>query len=278
MFAIPPEDCLTVQALAKASSLREAARSLGCDPASLVRRAQRISRDSGLLEKVKGRWAPTARGRRMVLWAEESAFDQRARLDEKPPVTLASTAWMAECALIPEFGRLSAALRDRRTWSFRIPPDFEQDLLRGFSDYVVACHPPQDPAIAHKRVARERWVAVAPPSWKARTPLQRLLERPFVRHREINPAEMLTLNGEARLAGAFTVDTLVSVRAAVESGHGWSCVPEVLVRSSLQEGRLRLLTLPLVAQAHASLWWRRDRRDLARDVPVLKGWLEQVLQ
>ena len=279
-FDISPDDCLVVHAVGRSKSLREAAALLNCDPASLVRKVQRIFTQHGLLLKIKGRWVPTEKGRRMAEWAEEGIHSQKVLLDERPRVRIATTMWMAEQVLIPNMEALSTESRRRYLWSIRTPKqEFEDDLISGFSDFAIVCHAPYDPAIGHKKVARENWIAVAPAAWGVETAklpprdlIKFLKERPFIRHAEINPDAILE-TGMADRISDFLVDNLISVRSAVEHGLGWSCVPEILVRSSLKRRTIVPLRLATRVSGDVCLWWLRTRPSSAQTVKTLAKWL-----
>ncbi len=264
-FIIPPDDCLVVKAISHTRSLRDAAVILGCDPATLVRKVQRISNEHGLLEKVNGHWIPTKKGRSMMSWAEESVFSQKTRLDERAELSIAATVWMTESALIPNFNQLDSKLRAKRFWFFRMPKhDFEEELLSGFSDYAIVCHAPNDPAIVHKKIAPEKWVVITPPAWKdtlaQHSELQLrtfLSKKPFIRHTGINPAEMLGLKLENN-SSDFLLDALISIRSAVESGYGWSCVPAILVRQAIARNTVFVPNFKIHSGASVCIWWRRS--------------------
>lgn len=279
-YPIPPEDCLVARAFDRSRSLRDAARLLRCDPATLVRKAQRIESQQRLLHKIRGRWTLTERGRRAVQWVEQSLAEQALILEAKPRFRISATAWLAEQILLPAFGKLDAATERRYAWTLQTATGrFEPDLLDGVSDYVIACHAPQDPAISHRRAGTENWLAIVPPAWSAS--LKRLSERelrmtlakrPFIRHATINPAESL---GEAfdLTESELRVDTLTSVRAAVAGGLGWSCAPELAVRSLIRARALATLPLKLEYTGTLCVWWLRSRKDCAREVSAMAQWL-----
>ena len=120
LYPISPEDCLVLSAFSRSSSLREAARLLGCDPAGLQRKVQRIADDHACLRKVDGRWALTAKGQSLVAWADESVRSQTALLQSKSLLRLSSTAWVAEQLLIPALPALAKKFPDSR-FSFTVP-------------------------------------------------------------------------------------------------------------------------------------------------------------
>lgn len=270
LYPIAPEDCLVLSALGRSSSLREAARLLQCDPAGLQRKVQRIAGDTGTLRKSGGRWQLTAKGQALVAWADESVRSQRRLLSEKQTLRLVSTMWMAEELLIPALPRLRKAFPES-AFSFTVPRDsFERELAEGEADFAVVCHPPEDPAIAHRQVAPEEWVVVAPAAWGP-LPFAELEKRPHVRHGSLNPD---LLFGRESPASWLVCDSLIAVRAAVLAGHGWAYVPRILVARLLGEKKLaEIRHREQVLDRKVCVWWLRARADSRRNAPAVCEWV-----
>ncbi len=281
-FQVPPEYCLIVRAIGQTSSLREAATRLSCDPTLLVRKVRTIAEDHGLLQKLHGKWTPTERGQRAAQWAEEGLTSQRAWLDAKSRLRIATTMWMAEQVLIPSLAELREQSREGVSYSFNTTsPSLERSLLDGKADYVVSCHPPTDPALAHRRVGAENWVVIVPTAWEKafsgaspKETIERLNARPFVRHADINPE--VRLGFAPALTEDTLMDSLIGVRSAVEAKLGWGCVPELLVRSALRDKKLARVGLSLPSQGCVSVWWLRARRETTRHAKEICKWLEAV--
>jgi DNA-binding transcriptional LysR family regulator len=278
-FLIPPEDCIVLRAFSQTRTLREAAALLDLDPAGLVRKVKQITAREPLLQKVKGKWVLTEMGRRAVYWVESSMASQRQVLNEKPRLRIATTMWMAEQIVMPNFRELEKSFNEKYLWSVRTGPRLEEDLLEGLSDYVIACHPPHDPNISHRKIAPEKWIIVIPRDWKKKFPksesqwIEVLKSKPFIRHAEINPALIGEYGGNALDLGGLIVDNLISVRSAVEQGLGWGCVPEITVRASLKARQIVKLDLSVSLGGHVCLWWIRARKDMAQNIKVLENWL-----
>lgn len=279
-FEVPPEYCLIVRALGRTHSLREAASLLDCDPALLVRKVRKISDHYHLVQKLQGRWTLTEGGLRAAQWAEESISSQRMWLNGKPRLRIATTMWMAEQVLIPALPSLQKQQGDRLHYLFSTSsPQLERALLDGKADCVVACHAPTDPAIAHRRIAPERWVVIVPTRWSRQFPqgtpqqtIERLTSLPYIRHTGVNPE--VTLGFSPASMDETLMDSLIGVRSAVESELGWGCVPELLVRTSLKHKQLAKVKLPVASEGTVCLWWLRARRDIGRHVKDMAPWLE----
>lgn len=275
-YPISPDDCLVLSAFARSSSLRDAARQLGCDPAGLQRKVQRIADDHACLRKMDGRWCLTAKGQSLVAWADESVRSQKALLQAKSLLRLSSTAWVAEQLLIPALPGLAKKFPESR-FSLTVPDrGFERELSEGGTDFVIVCHPPEDPAIAHKQVGKEEWAVIAPASWaKGRAPrFEELLHRPFIRHSGLNPD--LVFQGFEREEEPFlSCDNLIGVRSAVLAGLGWSFVPKILVK----EHASSLVFVPHALEMDRKLcvWWLRSRSDSRKLSATVCAWAEKLV-
>lgn len=282
-FQISPEYCLIVRAFGRTQSLREAAKLLNCDPTSLVRKARTIADDYGLIEKINGRWVLTEKGNRTALWVEQSILAQKLAISEKPRQRITTTMWLAEQLLIPNFSELNTQTQGRFNWSFRTASsNFESDLLKGITDYVFACHPPSDPLIAYRNLAPEQWVVITPSNWgiSSTSPskqLEYLKNKPFIRHLAITPETAIGFQPPVILDD-LVVDSLISVRTAVQSGHGWSCVPRVLAQTMIDNQSLSIAKLTVQSQSRFSLWWLRSRPEQEPKNSAIIRWLKNILE
>ncbi len=262
-FIISPEDCLILRAFKEASSLREAAKLLNCDPAGLQRKTQRISEEHGLLQKIEGRWGLTDTGLSLVGWLEESITAQQKLIHGNSTIRLASTMWLMELFLIPNLSLLKNKLSNNPHIHISTPgDDIEKNLITGACDFVIVCHPPEDPAIAHKQLFKEEWVVVAPAAWKnkgARPDMETLLSRPFIRHAQMNP-DIFSFNDLSRTT-ALTVDSLIGVRAGIMQGLGWSVVPKILVHDLIKEKKMVEINHQVEMDRKMCVWWLRRRTD-----------------
>lgn len=279
-FLVPPEDCVILKAFRDTKSLREAALLLGCDPAGLARRVQQISNQFGFLQKVGNRWQLTAQGLDLVAWTEASIQSQKKALSAKSALRLASTMWFTEEVLVPELPVLAKTLGPEVRFSISTPAkSLELALLDGSVDFVVACHPPENPEIEHKQMNQERWCIIAPAAWKKflsgnqREIAAELKSHPFVRHRDMNPDVFLP-EFEAEIMNApLTIDSLVGVRSAVVEGLGWSFVPSPAVTRYLKNKSIMEVPFKFdVRNRHICVWWLRNRYDSRRMAGKICAW------
>jgi DNA-binding transcriptional LysR family regulator len=282
-FLIPPDDCLILKAFKDSRSLREAASLLGCDPAGLARRVQQISNHYGFLQKVNNRWQLTSRGLDLVAWTESSIQAQKKILSAKSSVRIATTMWFSEEVLIPHLERLRTLLGENVSVSLSIPhKGFEASLIDGSVDYVIVCHPPENPEIEHKQIAEEKWVLIAPKSWQKELKVngERIFEllktRPFIRHSEMNLDLFISDLGELSDSGVM-IDNLIGIRSAVCEGLGWSLVPQMLVHRYLKSDRL--VEIPFEIPTHdrkVCVWWLRNRYETKRQATKIASWAKEV--
>lgn len=279
-FLVDPEDGRAVVAIHEATSLREAARMLNCDPAGLHRRVRRLA-EQNLLHKVQGQWALTERGRALMAWTRDSMISQRRFLNKKQIVRICSTSWLSERALIPRLsGLVKLAGSHCSGVELSIPAkSFERTLLEGTADFVLTCQPPEDPAIAHRQICPEVWCAVVSPRLvksRARAKLQDLRSLSYVHHRKLNPGVFAFRGEEEELSfdrtSLITTDNLIGIRAAVLAGLGWSFVPLALVADEIRAGTLLSLELELDLDRKICLWWLRDSAPARALAPLLAQW------
>ncbi|AUN97976.1 hypothetical protein C0V70_07615 [Bacteriovorax stolpii] len=258
-FTISPDDCLILRAFKEASSLREAAKILNCDPAGLQRKTQRISEDYGLIQKIDGRWGLTDSGLALVGWVEESIAAQKKVMQGQSTIRIASTMWLVEQFLIPHLSFFPT----KAHLNISTPGgDIENHLITGACDFVIVCHPPEDPAIAHKQLFKEEWLVVTPVSWKTKgqkLSIDALMKKPFIRHEQMNPDIFSFSDLSAQTV--LTVDSLIGVRSAVLNGVGWSVVPKILVHDLLKEKKIALVEHEIEMDRKMCVWWLRRRTD-----------------
>lgn len=272
-FQIDPDIVAIVRALAHSKSLREAASNLNADPSSIVRKVRIAADTHGLLQKIKGRWVPTERGQKMTEWLDESIASQLTKLNQKQQRRVSTTMWLAEQIFIPNLSKLHEQAQNAYSWSLRTSStNIEADILNGQSDFAIVCNAPFDPAIAHRRITAEKWIVIAPSHWSKVNSLDSLKMKPFIGHRSINPDTLFEFERDFASPSHYT-DTLIGVRSLVECGYGWSCVPEILVRTALKRKTILKVKIPVSLEGEICLWWLRSRRDLSRQAPLVASWV-----
>lgn len=282
-YPIEPNDCLILKAFRDTSSLRDAAQALGCDPAGLARRVRHISSEHGLIQKINNRWQVTPRGLDLVAWIENSIQTQKKILMGKSCLRVASTMWFSEELLVPHLPKLFKSLEPDTTVSIVFPvKDFELSLLEGSVDFVIVCHPPENPEIEHRLIAQEEWVLVAPLSWqkelnqKGGRPLEILKKKPFIRHSDIN-LDLFRLEGFEVAESGISINHLAGIRAAVCAELGWSIVPKILVNRCLEEKKLIQVPFEIpIRDRNICIWWLRNRYDSRRQAGKISSWMRQI--
>lgn len=254
---------------------------LGCDPAGLARRVQLISSNYGFLQKVNNRWQVTARGLDLVAWTESSIQSQKKILSAKSSLRIATTMWFSEEVLVPNLKSLREHLGSKSQLSLSVPSkSFELSLIDGSVDFVIVCHPPENPEIEHKQLIHEDWVLIAPKEWKkdlrSGKVIEQLKELPFIRHQQINEDIFLKDFGELTDSG-ITIDNLIGIRSAVTNGLGWSVVPRLLVNRHIKEGKLLDIPYELSIQDRkVCLWWLRNRYETRAQSNKIATWIKEL--
>jgi DNA-binding transcriptional LysR family regulator len=284
-FIISPDDCLILKAFKDSKSLREAAVLLNCDPAGLARRVQVISNTYGFLQKVNNRWQVTSRGLDLVAWTEVSIQSQKNILSEKNSLRIASRMWFSEEVLMPNLKSLIESFGQNTQFLFSSArKNYALSLIDGSVDFVLACHPPENPEIEHRQVTKEKWSIVTPISWKKDLTCKRenvfseLKKRSFIRHQEMNIDLFFPEMAEAS-ASNIVLDNLIGVRAAVMAGHGWSLVPTLLVNQLIKEKKIFEIPFELSGQDRKiCVWWLRNRYDMRVHSSKICNWVKEFCE
>lgn len=281
-YLIEPADCLLLKTIHETASLREAAAQLQCDPAGLTRRIQKLAEETGLVHKIGLRWKVTSRGLDLVAWVNDSIESQKRMLTSRQNLRIAATAWFAEEVLIPSLSRLPKFLGHEVSASVLLPErGLEAALLDGSVDYVMTCHPPENPEIEHRSLLPETWVIVAPQSWepelrKISDPLEFLSAKPYVRHLQLNH-DLFLPSLKTLTESNYSFDTLAAVKTAVRCGYGWSIVPRFLAEHELRQKSMYEVCYELdVKDRRVCLWWLRNRTQPKRLAVKLTPWLKEA--
>lgn len=276
-YQISPEDCLILKAFKEASTLREAAKLLSCDPAGLLRKVQRISSDFGYLQKTGGHWRLTATGVSLAAWTEETIKSQKQLLLQDRTISIASTTWLSERLITKHLSQLDRRLDSKYKFHLKVPEkNFENFLKEGETDFVIVCHPPEDPSIAHKQVCEEEWAAAfsAQLKRKIESPeLSDLIDKPFIRHSQMNPEIFLSSENAANLKIHFHYDHLIGVRSAIVNDLGWSFVPKILISQEINNKEIYTAKEPIKMNRKVCVWWLRQRIDLKNIASHVCQWV-----
>lgn len=281
-FLVSSDECLILIALRNSSSLREAARKLDCDPGGLLRKVQKIAAEQNVLMKNKGRWELNERGLALVGWAQENILSQKRILLSQNILRIAATTWFSERLLIPTARTLHRQMKNISV-QFTVPESgFENALLEGDCDFVIVCHPPENPAIAHRRICREEWALVVSESLfrkhffgRKGVGLQSLLPLPFIQHKGMNPAAVLSLEAPPPCPYFASMDNLIGVRSALIHGSGWSFVPKILVKEEIVNGTLIALEHRIEMDRNVCLWWLRNSATAKQRISQIEDWISR---
>lgn len=281
-YPVSPEYCLILKALYETETLREAARLLDMDPAHLTRKLQKMPSEHHLVQKSGNKWILTEAGKRIALWVDEGIGRQKELLEQKPVQRIACFTWLAEQLLIPNYSKLNSLTHNRYTWMFDITSSsLEHTIITGQAEYVITCHSPNDPLIAHKKFEKDPWIIVVPSSWKkevSKIKSQDLIEylhtKPFVRLSTTDPEHIL---GFTPMKNAeLLLDGVMGVRAAVVNGLGWSCLPSYALTSFLKSQEVIKLDVDSITQGDLSIWWLRSRKDFSENVKLISKWVSEI--
>lgn len=276
-FPISSDDCLVLVAVSQTTSLREAARELNCDAGGLLRKIQRIASDHQLLVKLQGKWQLTEAGIALVGWTRDNILTQKKILSSDVNIRIGSTMWFAEQVLIPALTDLKKFAPDVTKIQMSVPQKgFEKSLTDGDCDFVIVCHPPEDPQIAHKQLSKEAWSIIAPKKSGAKT-MKDLSKLSFIRHNNLNPEVFFAglVNTEE---SHLTIDNLIGVRAAVLNGLGWSFIPTALIADDVTAGRLQEVPHEIEMDRKICVWWLRHGTQSGKKAQSICKWVQQAAE
>jgi DNA-binding transcriptional LysR family regulator len=282
-FNVSPDDCLLLKTVHETSSLREAASVLNCDPAGLTRRIQKLAEDTGYIQKVGLRWKINSRGLDLIAWVNDALASQERLLNSKQSLRIGTNAWFAEEVLIPQLKKIKNHIDKNSRVDILVPEkSLELSLIDGSLDFVIVCHPPENPEIEHRSLMPEELVIVAPISWqddlaKKSNPLEYLRSKPIVRHLHMN-FDLFLPELKETSESDFGFDTLASVKTAVRNGLGWSLVPKFLVEYEKQKKTLFFVDHPIdIKDRKVCLWWLRNRSHHKKLSLKLTSWLKEIV-
>ena len=281
-FTIDSEHCLIIKALHESKSLREAANLLDMDPGQLTRKIQNIPAEHNLLQKAGNKWVLTDAGKRLALWVDEAINSQKELLEEKPVFRIACFTWLAEQMLIPGYQKLKTLSGNKFGWSINVAAgNLEQEIITGRAEFVITCHSPNDPLIAHKKFHPDPWLIVVPESWKKDVSrlkgpeiVQFLHHRPFIRLSSTDPEHVLGFMPKTN--SEFLSDGVIGVRTAVANNLGWSCLPSYSLTSYLNNKKIISLDYESATKGDLSVWWLRSRKDTVEHVKMISKWVSEL--
>ncbi|WPU64562.1 LysR family transcriptional regulator [Peredibacter starrii] len=278
-YQIDPQDCLILYAIHEAGSIKSAGHILKKDPSVILKRVQKISRETALIEKMNGSWTLTEKGKKMALWAKEMQLSQKAVLESPTTLRLGGTMFFIERVIAPYLASSPfKEMAQKNHLEILCPSEgLEASLLRGTLDLAFACGRPNDPQIGFKKVCDERWSIVCTPKLakKADERLDQLLDLPFLRHKSLVPEEMLKIDRH-KIKTLLVFDTVAGLRSSAINGLGWTLLPRAAVADELQKGQLVDLSSSLqisLKNDFLGIWWLKENKSVKEHIAPLMNWL-----
>ena len=279
-YPVSPDDCQILQAVHNASSIREAARLLSCDPSGLTRKVHRISQEYDLLRKVNNKWKLTDTGIQLLSWMESSINAQKTILAKDKTLKIATFGWLLEQALIPKISELRKELRNTSQITFIDSSNLEESLKSSQVDFVISCHAPEDPDITHKRVIKENWTIIAPKKWekdfqgKSKAQINQLLsEKSYIKHINLNQGEILkNISFDQNIE--LVLGQINYIVTAVTSNLGWAFVPRLAAIKSIKKNEIFEIPVNTTLDNNFCVWHLRSRKDLQKIQKILVNWMQ----
>lgn len=283
-YEIDPQDCLLLYAIYQAGSIKAASHVLQKDPSVVLKRVQKISRDTTFIEKMNGSWTLTEKGKKIALWAKEMQLSQKAVLDTPTALRLGASMFFVERIIVPQLTKSPLKeLSLNHNLEILCPADgLEASILRGSIDIAFACGRPNDPQVGFKKVCDERWSIVCSPELAKKVQgktadlkMLELLKLPFLRHKSLLPEEMLKIDRH-KIKTLLTFDTVAGLRASAVGGLGWTLMPRAAVLDELQSGNLIDLSATVqinLKNDFLGIWWLKENKSVKPHIAPLLRWL-----
>lgn len=283
-YEIDPQDCLLLYAIYQAGSIKAASHILKKDPSVVLKRVQKISRDTVFIEKMNGLWTLTEKGKQIALWAKEMQLSQKAVLKAPTALRLGATMFFVERVIAPQLARSPLKeLSLNHNLEILCPSDgLEAAILRGSIDIAFACGRPNDPLVGFKKVCDERWSIVCSPKLAQKvqgktteSKMDKLLVLPFLRHKSLVPEEMLKIDRN-KINTLISFDTVVGLRSGAINGLGWTLLPRAAVWDEIESGKLIDLSATLqmnLKNDFLGIWWLKENKSIKPHISPLLNWL-----
>lgn len=241
--------------VARTGSFGRAARNLHVTPSAISHAVRKLQAGIGreLLEWRGRSFTLTADGEVLFETARrvlEQIEDTERRLEGKGSgralrIVLGSTIEFGTTVLVPKLRPLIERHPELRI-DFRFMNELAEPLLRDEIDLAVDCKPHAHPAIAGRRMFREKYVLVASPDFSARSRLRS--------PRDLGRTPVLSLDRDGKWWNNFLRALPAAKRPVLEqvvvidhvrgmingtlSGYGVALLPKYAVLGDLAEGRL----------------------------------------
>lgn len=283
-YEIDPQDCLLLYAIYQAGSIKAASHTLKKDPSVVLKRVQKISRDTVFIEKMNGSWTLTEKGKKIALWAKEMQLSQKAVLDAPTALRLGATMFFIERIIVPQLTKSPLKeLSLNHNLEILCPTDgLEAAILRGSIDIAFACGRPNDPQVGFKKVCDERWSIVCSPKLAQKiqgktieSRMIELLNLSFLRHKSLVPEQMLKIDRH-KIKTLLTFDTVAGLRSSAINGLGWTLLPRAAVLDEIQSGNLIDLSTKLqinLKNDFLGIWWLKENKSVKSHIAPIIRWL-----
>jgi DNA-binding transcriptional LysR family regulator len=273
-FHLSSDECELLLAFEKAKSLEKLAALVNRDASAVSRRLQRVAQKSPVVEKIGNRWRLTPLGLQVNRWTEEALSQQAKALSQKTEIKLGASRIFAGKVLARHLPEFQNALNGFTISIVSLDAPLEPHLLNGTIDVAFTCGRPQDPVISHKRLVRERYVAVASKEFvsKYRPKGNVIYNLPFIAFR--NTSGLYPFGQEVSKAKNTVAifNDPVSLFEAVCNGFGWSILPYFAVKTNLE--KLAVIPGIEIEAATYGVWWLRNRKSLQEVVGFAVEWLK----
>ena len=269
-FLINSEDSELLLALEESQSLLDLSDIMKRDISVLSRRLNKIKLESGLVEKINGKWFLTEDGLNLNQWSKKAINEQNFIFSQKKSIRIATTREFASRILIPHLNKLNMS-----QFSVEIIATdglSEKMLLDNAADIAIDCGTPYHPDIRFKKIAKELMLIISSKNYFKK---HKSLKSEYYLHFTRNHLGPLQEELNMKLIPKYTFNDLSSLRSAILNDLGFGLIPYYVVKEDLEKNLVHNFDIHLKTPMSFGVWWRQDFKNIEL-ITELSGFLKKL--
>jgi DNA-binding transcriptional LysR family regulator len=276
VFALSSDECELLVAFESSPSLEKLAAAMGRDISNISRALGRIAGKLPVIEKQRGRWVLTERGRQLNQHTRDAIQYQRSLFQKQAWLRIGTNREFAARILGPHLKTMGDLFPETQFRICAFESGTEKELLDGNIDISIDCERPFSPEVSYKIAVVEPIVIVCSPAFK-KANLKAVKDGsffglPHLLCDRLSPDRILQ-KSENKLNVLSSFNDIATTRAACEQGVGWALLPRYTVDLELKTGKLVEIEAVGAGESKYGVWWLRGRRYLAPSAHKLRDWI-----
>lgn len=279
-FPISSDDCYLLLALDSLGSVKAVSNVLKRDVSVVSRQISKLASNTGLIEKIGGKWQVSTIGKELNHWTRDAIIHQSKILKYSMSLKIGTTREFAARVLAPHLSEFVENHPNVKIQLISLENGIEDKLIHGTVDLGIDCGRPQNPAIRFKRIAKESFTLVCSPRFQSRWKIQSLedlLQAPHLQYLRLHTADVLMLSKSFPMKTVAQFNDIGAIRSSCIAHLGWALLPYYTVAEEIEKKLLVELLpnqIPL-EQDFFSIWWMRERPSVNPWIQHILGWLQR---